>query len=299
MKYAIVVIYKNMSKKIMSKKNLVVSVIVPTYNSEKFLEECLQSISDQSYKNIEIIVVDNNSKDNTKKIAKKFTDKVFNKGPERSAQRNFGVKNSQGQYVAIIDSDMNLEKNVIAECIDKIYELDENKKCSGIIIPEKSFGKGFWAECKTLERSFYEGVDFMEAARFFFRSDYITLGGYDELLTSGEDWDLSQRMDKIGILKRINSYIFHNEGTLSLWRTVSKKFYYARKFASYTQKSSSKENLSQQINIIGRYKLFFSQPKKLFKNYFQGFGMIFMKTCEFGFGAVGYGVGKIFNKYFF
>jgi glycosyltransferase involved in cell wall biosynthesis len=59
--------------------NLLVSVIIPTYNSSRTLEKCLESIKNQSYKNIEIIVVDNNSKDNTKEIALKFTDKVFNK----------------------------------------------------------------------------------------------------------------------------------------------------------------------------------------------------------------------------
>ena len=68
-----------------------VSIIVPTYNSEKFLEGCLESIQKQTYSHIELIVVDNNSKDNTKEIARKYTEKVFNQGPERSAQVNFGV----------------------------------------------------------------------------------------------------------------------------------------------------------------------------------------------------------------
>lgn len=73
-----------------------VSVIVPTYNSEKFIGACLESIKNQMYTNIELIVVDNNSTDKTKEIAWRYTDKVFNKGPERSAQRNFGAKNSIG-----------------------------------------------------------------------------------------------------------------------------------------------------------------------------------------------------------
>ena len=75
---------------------MLVSVIVPTKNSEQFLEKCLDSIKKQTYKRVEIIVVDNNSTDNTKKIARKFTNKVFNKGPERSAQMNFGAKKAKG-----------------------------------------------------------------------------------------------------------------------------------------------------------------------------------------------------------
>jgi glycosyltransferase involved in cell wall biosynthesis len=56
-----------------------VSIIIPTYNSARTLEQCLISIQNQDYTNIEIIVVDNNSSDETKSIATKFTDKVFDK----------------------------------------------------------------------------------------------------------------------------------------------------------------------------------------------------------------------------
>ena len=133
-----------------------VSVIVPTRNSEKFIGKCLESISKQTYSRIEIIVVDNNSTDRTKEIAKKFTKKVYNKGPERSAQRNYGAKMSKGSFVLFIDSDMVLTSKVVGECVLSIGK--------AVIIPEKSFGKGFWAKCKALEKSFYIGVDWIEAA---------------------------------------------------------------------------------------------------------------------------------------
>src|SRR3972149_12153043 len=113
-----------------------VSVIVPTKNSEKFIGECLASIKNQTYRNIEIIVVDNNSTDRTKDIAKKFTDGVYNKGPERSAQRNFGVSRAKGECVLIIDSDMQLNKKVVEECVEK---LKNNAGLAGVVIPEESF----------------------------------------------------------------------------------------------------------------------------------------------------------------
>src|SRR5206468_1500632 len=96
-----------------------VSIVIPTKNSGEFLEACLRSIKEQTYTNIEIIVVDNSSSDNTQEIARKYTDKVFTKGPERSAQRNFGAQSSSGDYLLIIDSDMELSPNVIAECVEK------------------------------------------------------------------------------------------------------------------------------------------------------------------------------------
>ena len=150
--------------------NSLVSVIVPTYNSNKYLDECLNSIKNQTYKNTELIVIDNNSTDNTKEIARRYTDKVYNQGPERSAQRNFGVNQSNGEYVVIIDSDMVLADKVIESCVEKI-QVGENIK--GIIIPEESFGEGFWAQCKKLEKSFYVGVKWMEAARFFEKKAFL------------------------------------------------------------------------------------------------------------------------------
>ncbi len=273
-----------------NKDNPLVSVIVPTYNSSTTLRECLQSIKEQTYKNIEIIVVDNNSKDDTKEIAKQYTTKVFNKGPERCTQRNYGVEQASGEYVAIIDSDMNLAPEVISQAVEQM----QKSGVVGVVIPEESYGEGFWAQCKKLERSFYVGISWMEAARFFKKSDFEAIGGYDEDMVSGEDWDFSQRMQKRGTLARTQAYIYHNEGKISLFTTVKKKFYYAQKFAKYTAKESEhSEQIASQTSIVERYKLFLSQPKKLFKNPILGIGMLFMKTMEFGFGAVGLLVGKV------
>lgn len=266
-----------------------VSVIVPTYNSSHCLDECLKSIKNQSYENIELIVVDNNSKDFTKKIARCYTQNVFNQGPERSAQRNYGVAMSAGQYVAIIDSDMELTINVIKDCVAAI---EKNCIITGVIIPEESFGEGLWANCKKLERSFYVGVEWMEAARFFKKKSYEEVGGYNEEMVSGEDWDLSQRIGQIGKISRINNYIYHNEGRTSLFNIIKKKYYYAQKFSHYINVNRSEIKIAQQTGIISRYLLFFSSPRKLFSSPFLGLSMIFMKTCEFGVGGVGYMIGK-------
>lgn len=268
----------------------IVSVIVPTKNSSATLDKCLDSIKNQTYPNIEIVVVDNFSTDDTPKIAKKYTKKFYSKGPERSPQRNYAASKAEGKYVAIIDSDMILSPAVIAECVETI---EASTKVAGVIIPEESFGEGFWAQCKKLERSFYVGVSYMEAARFFRKSDYLAAGGYDETMVSGEDWDLSQRIETRGTHGRIPSFIYHNEGHISLWKSIKKKFYYAEKFAKYKNSDAASSKVSQQTSVVGRYKLFFSNPKKLFKKPLLGVGMLFMKTCEFGFGAAGYLKSKV------
>jgi glycosyltransferase involved in cell wall biosynthesis len=268
---------------------MLVSVIVPTKNSAAFLDACLASIKAQTYSPIEIIVVDNFSTDDTQTIAKKYTDKVFAIGPERCTQRNHGAAQAAGAYIVFIDSDMTLSPTVIAECAEKMS--DESIK--GIIIPEESFGEGFWAQCKKLERSFYSGIDAIEAARFFRKTDFDAVGGYNEALVSGEDWDLSDRIEMRGPLERVHNLIYHNEGRISLTKTLQKKYYYSKKAGSYlTQSQSIPTAQKRRQGVVGRYHLFLSKPKKLFANPLIGAGMLFMKTCEFAFGGFGILVTK-------
>jgi len=132
----------------------------------------------------------------------------------------------------------------------------------------------------------------MEAARFFKKEDYLKVGGYNESMVGGEDWDLSQRIEQFGKIGRIDQYIFHNEGHPKLYNILKKKFYYAKNITKYLDVNKSQQNIKKQTGISQRYKLFFSQPKKLFKNPILGLGMLFMKTCEFGFGGFGYLTGK-------
>jgi glycosyltransferase involved in cell wall biosynthesis len=266
--------------------NPLVSVIVPTKNSAEFLEACLRSIKEQSYKHIELIVVDNSSTDDTQAIARKYTDKVFTKGPERSAQRNFGAARAAGEHVVFIDSDMVVSKSVIGSCV---RAMASSPDAAGVIIPEESFGEGFWAQCKKLERSFYVGVDAIEAARFFSKAAFEKVGGYNEALISGEDWDLSDRIGALGNIVRIGDFIYHNEGRISLGKTLRKKYYYARQARAYLSHSKGVTGSGKRTGgILSRYALFFSRPGRLLKNPIRGLGMLFMKTCEFGFGWIGF-----------
>lgn len=262
-----------------------VSVIVGTYNSSAMLDACLSSILNQTYKPIELIVADNYSTDDSMEVARKYTDIVFQGGPERSAKRNTAVRKATGQYVLILDADMELTAGVVAACVATFQARSD---IQGVIIPEESFGQGFWAECKRLERSFYVGVDWVEAARFFKRQTFLDVGGFDETMVSGEDWDLSQRIAALGRLDRVPDMINHNEGHLRLFRTLNKKSYYAHKFKSYTAQSTPQNKRNPYAIVLKRFGLFLSRPYKLFKNPMLGMGMLFMKVCEFGFGAFGY-----------
>ena len=99
-----------------------VSVIVTTKNEARHIANCLESVKKQSLGDydIETIVVDNASIDNTKEIALRYTPNVFNWGPERSAQRNFGVLKAQGDYILYLDADMIPDKEVISSCMQAV-----------------------------------------------------------------------------------------------------------------------------------------------------------------------------------
>ena len=136
---------------------MIVSVIITTRNEEKNIGNCLESIKKQTYPQelLEIILVDNNSTDRTKEIASKYTSKIFNKGPERSAQRNFGVEKSSGEYFLYLDADMILSAGIIADCMKKVRD---DSEIVAFYISEIVTGKKFWSQVRRFERSFYDAT---------------------------------------------------------------------------------------------------------------------------------------------
>lgn len=110
-----------------------ISVIVPVYNSEKYLEECLNSLIYQTYNNIEILCIDDGSSDKSSEILKKYENqdqriKVFTqKNSGAAVARNLGLKKADGDYVSFIDSDdwilLNLYQT-FAETLSEVGDLD-------------------------------------------------------------------------------------------------------------------------------------------------------------------------------
>ena len=101
-----------------------ISVIVPIYNTEKYLDKCISSIAEQSYQNLEIILINDGSQDNSEEICTEWIQKdsrikyikVENGGAARA--KNIGLENSTGNVIAFIDSDDWINKEMFRECID-------------------------------------------------------------------------------------------------------------------------------------------------------------------------------------
>ena len=240
-----------------------VSVIITTRNEEKHIKNCLESITKQTYPQdrIEAIVVDNNSTDKTKEIALTYTSKVYNFGPERSAQRNQGIRQAQGKYILYLDADMRLSPGVIKECVDKC----ESCGYIALYIPERIIGEGFWVKVRDFERGFYTATC-IDAVRFVRKDKFLETGGFDETLTGPEDWDFDRRIKQIGKVDIIDSPIYHNEGKFNFRKYLKKKNYYAADFKKYIGKWGNGDIIiKKQFGFWYRYFAVFAKEEKITK----------------------------------
>jgi glycosyltransferase involved in cell wall biosynthesis len=107
-----------------------VTIIIPVYNVKEFIVDCLTSVLEQDYKNVEVLIIDDHSSDNSiqiaknliLKIGKKFAVKVINHDINMgsSAARNTGIKNASGDYIFFLDSDDILLENAVSTLVNQI-----------------------------------------------------------------------------------------------------------------------------------------------------------------------------------
>ena len=274
----------------MKKINKSVSVVIATYNSKRTIKKCLKSIRAQSYPNIEIIVVDSfeyNEQERKKcqKIINKYA-KYYIDGPERSIQRNRGIKESKGKFILIIDQDMYLTKNVVEECVKKI----ENENYIALTIPEISIGKGYWTECVALERyiSVYLESGMNECCRFFRKKDALKINGYDPGIVGVEDSDFHYRIARLGKIGKTTLHINHDEGTTRFWARVKKKYYYSKAFRKYMDRYPK--------IAIGQFSPFktayLKHPGLLIKKPHVTLGMVVLRGAEVAAGVLGMLINK-------
>jgi len=284
--------------------NPLVSVVITTKNEEPNIENCLKSILDQSYQNIEIIVVDNFSTDKTKEIALKYTNKFYEKGPERSAQRNYGmIDKSNGECVMFIDADMILSFDLVKTCVQVI----SRENFAALHIPEIVLGRSFFSKCRRFERTFYNGT-VIDGARFFKKDKFVAVGGFDISMSGPEDWDIDKKIKQIGQIGLIQEkpevfsqnweladfikirgvdpsdyrdVIYHNEAEFNLKKYLSKKGYYAQSFTEYINKWGKDDNdIKKQFGLYYRYFGVFLENgkwKKLLSRLDLTLGMYFLR----------------------
>jgi glycosyltransferase involved in cell wall biosynthesis len=191
-----------------------VSVIIPSYNHEKYVAEAIQSVLDQTYQDFEIIITDDGSIDNTVEIIKTFNDsriKLFCFSENRGATVaiNLGIKEAKGEFIAILNSDdvfvtKKLEKQVkfldrnpqIGAVFSYAQFIDEDGK--DITDSEHHYAKVFLQENRSrfewLNYFFYNGNCLCHPSILIRRECYDIVGNYDRRLAQLPDFDLWIRL---------------------------------------------------------------------------------------------------------
>jgi glycosyltransferase involved in cell wall biosynthesis len=252
----------------MIKGDVLVSVVVPTLNNEPTLELCLKSIRSQTYKNVEIIVVDNGSTDRTLEIANKYSDLVFFSKSERSKQRNLGFNEAKGEIFLYLDSDMMLSRNAIQESL-KIFAI--HQEIVALYLPEMVEGLNLLSRILNFERSFYNQT-VIDAVRFVRRETFLKIHGFDENLVSAEDWDLDRRIRDVGFVSSIESPLYHWQYEVTFRKYLLKKKYYSKLIDKYIEKWGKndfeiKKQFGFYYRFIGvfiendKWRVLISQPK--------------------------------------
>ncbi len=179
-------------------KQPVVSIVIPTYNSASFVEYSIASAINQSYKNIEVIVVDDGSTDDTRKKLEKFKEKIryfyqANKGVSNA--RNKGVSVASGSYVIFLDADDLLFPDIIQLCITALSSQPDYKAIYGLAYSFSNNDSSVLKEWTHTPRKSGCIFDYvikglsLAQGQFMIERDCIRdIGGFDEKLNRGEDW---------------------------------------------------------------------------------------------------------------
>lgn len=228
------------------KDSPLVSVVIPTYNSEKTLAKCLESIKNQTYENVEIIVVDNYSKDKTREIAESYGYKFLLKGPERSSQVNFGVEKAKGKYIYRVDSDFILDSVIVEEAVKKC----EKGGCDAIAVHNTSDPTtSFWSKVRKFERDCYRDDELNIAARFFKKNVFNIVQGFNKSLVAGEDYDFHNKLLKRGFkIGKINAQEVHIGEPKNLWEIIRKHYYYGKTINAFIRLNPQRGK--KQLNPI-------------------------------------------------
>jgi glycosyltransferase involved in cell wall biosynthesis len=185
-----------------------VSVIIPNFNYAQYLEEAIESVLKQTHPDIEIIVVDDGSTDNSIEIANRYLDRItliskVNGGV--SSARNVGIKNSSGSFICFLDADDFWEKNKVELQLKKALEGNIGLIYSGILecdsklFPVREIKPIFQGDCEEKYR-FRPGsaVAILGTSTALISRDVLhEVGFFDSELNTSADWDFLRRISKV------------------------------------------------------------------------------------------------------
>ncbi|KKR88122.1 MAG: hypothetical protein UU34_C0001G0119 [Candidatus Curtissbacteria bacterium GW2011_GWA1_41_11] len=198
-----------------------VSIIIPAYNEDPTIKKCIESLQNQSYRALEVIIVDDGSTDKTLDVARKCRVKILKQkhaGP--GTARNLGAQIAIGEILVFVDADMEFDKNFVKDLIKPILD---GKTIGTFSKNELNLNKeNIWSQCWNINRNL--PVDRLipenypnraPVFRAILKSQFEKVGGFD---TSGEytdDWSLSKKLQSKSTFAKGAIYYHSNPSTLS------------------------------------------------------------------------------------
>jgi len=214
-----------------------VSVIIPAYNAEKYIHEAIDSVLNQTFKDFEIIVIDDESTDNTSKILESYGNKIRWKSQENkgsASAQNEGIKMANGEYIAYIDADdiylpERIETQVkhldehhdVGLVYTDFYQIDENGKITGT------------AKSQPFDDLLLLQANYIGKSTVMHRRECLNeVGLFDESFTNYEnDWEMwvriSEKFGMVYIDKPLTKYRLHGGSLLSTRQTKGHDIYYS------------------------------------------------------------------------
>lgn len=202
-----------------------VSVIIPTYNEEKTILDCLESLGEQTYKDFEIIIVDDGSTDKTRELVRNLTRLIPDlkllrqKHKGAGAARNRGARRAKGDILVFVDADMTFDKDFIKKLIAPIVK----GEATGTFSKEEYLANKdiVWARCWNINRGFpadrMHPVDYPDSQKVFraiIKKAFEKAGGFDEKAGYTDDWSLAERLGKEAVVAPGAVFYHKNPETL-------------------------------------------------------------------------------------
>ncbi|MDD5172819.1 MAG: glycosyltransferase [Patescibacteria group bacterium] len=214
-------------------KNPKVSVIIPVYNRGEKLKGCLKSVLNQTYKDYEVIVVDNNSTDNTKETIKEFQKKdkrvryLFEPKRGAAAARYLGEINSQGEIILMTDSDCIVKENWVAEIIEPIVK----RGAVAVQGVKRAAIKNYWTlhmeedeRRNTAGRVKDKKMGLLDTATFAIKKSVLEkIGLTNPRLSIGHDTELEARFKIQGyeiFLKQVEVLHYYADNAIKLFKKM-------------------------------------------------------------------------------
>ena len=263
-----------------------VSVIIPNFNYSNYLGQTIESVLAQTYDNIEILVVDDGSTDNSVEVAKQYSNKIrlicqSNGGV--SSARNEGIRNSRGSFVCFLDADDFWERNKLELQMNRALETNSGLIYSGYL--ECDANLSVIREILPVFQGYCEGfyrrrpgsaIALLGTSTALIRRDVIDLvGTFDTTLNTSADWDYLRRVSKFTDFAFVPSPLVRYRRHGSNMSSGSLVKYYQDNEKAVTKMVSEYSNFRLDNFIMNRYSRF---------RFHLGAGCAFVKTKDFRLG---------------